>query len=284
MKKSKALFILTFLVSLNAAFAQESTPFTLDQVQVIPIKDTQNDRAYELCIELPEGYTENPDRQYPVLYYTDAKWHLEVLAASQEYIMSDLILVGISWQKDINKALVEEHGEHVSRYRDYSILPLSDPERQAKYQLGQAGNHLAFVREDVFTFVEKNYRTVPENRSYFGYSAGGVFGCYALLSQPDTFKNYILGSPALKGDIPYLTGLKTQQNMNANVYISYGTEEEEAAIYVEEFIALLKARNDQSLSITHPVIAGSHQTAFPLTGVQSITWLSGLIKQAGPKD
>lgn len=279
MKKTKAFLLLTFFLTLNMAYAQESTHFTLDQVQVVPIHDTQNDRQYELYIELPEGYAENPDKQYPVLYYTDAKWHLEVLAASQEYIMNDLILVGISWQKDINRALVEEHGEHVSRYRDYSVIPLSDSVRQAKYELGQAGNHLAFIRNDVFTFIEKNYRTTPENRTYFGYSAGGVFGCYALLAQPETFKNYILGSPALKGDIPYLTGLKTRQKMNVNVYISYGTEEEEAAVYVEQFITLLKSKNDQSLSITHPVITGSHQTAFPLTGVQSVTWLSDLIKK-----
>ncbi len=106
MKKIKALLLLTLFLSLNTVFAQESSPFTLDQVQVIPIKDTQNDRAYELYIELPEGYAENPDRQYPVIYYTDAKWHLEILAASQEYIMTDLILVGISWQKDIRAALV----------------------------------------------------------------------------------------------------------------------------------------------------------------------------------
>ncbi|GAB5533584.1 MAG: alpha/beta hydrolase-fold protein [Roseivirga sp.] len=282
MKKIKALLLLTLLLSLDTLTAQESTPFTLNQVQVVPIKDTQNDRAYELYIELPEGYAENPDKHYPVLYYTDALWHLETLAAGQEYIYNDLILVGISWQKDINEALIEEHGAHVSRFRDYSVIPSDKPEIQDKYQLGQAANHLAFIRNDVFKYVEGNYRTDPSSRSYFGYSAGGVFGCYALLSQPDTFKNYILGSPALNGDIPYFTELAaaSKQHLNANVFISYGTEEaEQLTSYGEPFIALLKARNDQSLSITHPVIEGSHQTAFPLTGIKSVTWLSGLIKE-----
>lgn len=281
MKQTKALLILTFFLSLNTVFAQESTPMTLDQVQVIPIKDTQNDRNYELYIELPEGYAENPDRQYPVLYYTDALWHLEILAAGQEYIFTDLILVGISWQKDIDEALIKEHGQHVSRFRDYSVIPSDKPEIQDKYHLGQAGNHLAFIRNDVFKYVEGNYRTDPSNRSYFGYSASGVFGCYTLLSQPGTFKNYILGSPALNGDIPYFTELAaaSKQPLNANVFISYGTEEvEPLSNYGEPFIALLKAQSDESLSITNPVIEGSHQTAFPLTGVQGITWLSGLFK------
>lgn len=279
--KIKTLFILTFTISLNTLFAQKSVPLISDQVLVVPIKDTQNDRAYELYIELPEGYTENPDRQYPVLYYTDAKWHLEILAAGQEFIFNDLILVGISWQKDIDEALIKEHGQHVSRFRDYSVIPSNKPEIQDKYQLGQASNHLAFIRNDVFDYVEKNYRALEENRSYFGYSASGVFGCYTLLSQPETFKNYILGSPALNGDIPYFTELAAAskgQEISANVFISYGTEEkEELSSYGEPFIALLKARNDQSLSITHKIIEGSHQTAFPLTGIKSMTWLSDLM-------
>jgi len=282
MKNTKAVLILTLFLSLDTLLAQESTPFTQNQIQVVPIKDTQNDRAYELYIELPENYSENPDKRYPVLYYTDAKWHLETLAVGQEYILTDLILVGISWQKDIDEALIKQHGEHVSRFRDYSVIPSSKPEIQNKYHLGQAGNHLAFIRNDVFKFVEGNYRTDPSNRSYFGYSASGVFGCYTLLSQPDTFKNYILGSPALNGDIPYFTELAaaSKQALNANVFISYGTEEvEPLSNYGEPFIALLKARNDQSLSITHPVIEGTHQTAFPLTGIQAVTWLADLFKQ-----
>lgn len=280
MKKIKALLILTLFLSLDTLMAQQTTPFTQNQIQVVPIKDTQNDRAYELYIELPENYSENPNKRYPVLYYTDAKWHLEILAAGQEYILADLILVGISWQKDINEELVKERGEHVSRYRDYSILPSNNPEHQAKYQLGQANNHLAFIRNDVFKYVEESYRTAPDNRSYFGYSMGGGFGAYILLEQPETFKNYILGSPGLKGKIPYLTELAAKnQGLKANVFISNGTLEDELGDYAQEFINLLKSRNYDGLSLNHEVIEGTHQTAFPLTGIKSVTWLSGLLKE-----
>lgn len=284
MKKLTQL-ILLIIVSFNTLDAQENgTSMVLPQVAVVPIEDTQANRRYELYIELPEGYSENKDKRYPVLYYTDAIWHIEILSASMEYIMNDVILVGISWQKDNSEDLVKERGAHISRNRDYSVTASSNAEHQAKYQFGQASHHLDFIRNDVIRYVEDNYRTDPNNRTYFGYSLGGVFGAYVLLSQPDTFKNYILGSPALKGDIPYLSELASNaalksQSLNANVFISYGTLEEELGGYAEQLITMLKARNDKSLSLKHAVIEGSHQTAFPLTGIQSVTWLSDLIKE-----
>ncbi len=289
--RTTKLFILIGAISINVVFAQKNSPtseegpyLTLPKIQVVPITETSTGRQYELYIKLPEGYPDSTSLQYPVIYYTDALWHVEILSASAEYILEDVILVGISWQKDINEELKEEVGNHVSRFRDYTVEELSNPEHQAKYQFGQVGNHLDFIRNDVITYVESNYRAAPNNRTYFGYSLGGTFGAYTLLARPNTFKNYILGSPSLKGDIPYLTALgakaaSKRQGLNTNVFISYGTLEEELGGYAEQLITLLKARNDDSLSLTNVVIEGSHQTAFPMTGVQSVTWLSNLTRE-----
>ena len=282
--KTTTLSILTLLVSLNSVFAQENrtgdlTNFELAHTQVIPIRDNQTDRQYELYIKLPESYSENDTIKYPVIYHTDAVWHIEILSAATEYIIEEVILVGISWQKDL-KGELGALGAHASRFRDYSVNESSNPENQAKYHLGQASNHLTFIRKDVIKYVENNYRTDPNNRSYFGYSMSGLFGAYILLAQPDTFKNYILGSPALKGDIPFLSELDSKRKgLNANVFVSYGDLEKEASNHIEEFIAFLKNRNDESLSLQHVVIEGSHQTAFPMTAVRSVTWLSKLVKE-----
>ena len=42
------------------------------------------------------------------------------------------------------------------------------------------------------------------------------------------------------------------------------------------FVDLLKNRNEKSLPLKHKVIDGDHQAAFPMTGLRSVTWLSGL--------
>ena len=98
--KKTTLSILTLLVSLNSVFAQENSvsdePQTvkrsnleLPRIEVIPIKDTKTDRQYELYIKLPEGYSEDNNMAYPVIYYTDAMWHVEILSGSAEYIMEE---------------------------------------------------------------------------------------------------------------------------------------------------------------------------------------------------
>lgn len=255
--------------------SEEYSPYAMPRTEVVPLRDGKNQRQYELYVKLPENYTEDEDKRYPVIYYTDAVWHIDILSAAAEFIMPEVILVGISWQIDNDTALINERGAHVSRFRDYSVEPHSNPEIQDKYQLGQASLHLEYINNEVFKFVDSNYRTQPEERSYFGYSLGGVFGAYTLLAQPGTFKNYILGSPALRGDIPYLSGLEVKP-LAANVFISYGTEEREASVYIDELIELLRKRNDPNLKLHHELIEGDHSTGFPSTGISAVSWLVGL--------
>lgn len=278
----KNILVSVLLLSLSfiSAEASEYKSFELPKIKVIPIQDSQTERQYELYIKLPEGYSEaeNKDQDYPVIYIADAMWHMELLSGSAEYIMEDAILVGISWQQDISEDLMAAYGEHVSRFRDYSFWKESNP-NHPKLQFGQASNHIDFIRNDVFKYVENNYRTNPNNRSYFGYSMSGLFGAYILMTQPDTFKNYMLGSPS----VHLLTKYKIEfsnKKLNANVFISRGTLEEAGLREpINDFVTLLKARNDNSLSIESIVIEGSHQTAFPMTGVSSVTWLSNLSKE-----
>ena len=293
--KTTKLLILICALSLNTVFAQENSvkefasnveisSLKLPHIQIIPIKDTKTEKNYELYIKLPKDYSENKNVAYPVIYFTDAMWHLEILSASTEYMLENVILVGISWQKDINEDLKKEIGEHVSRFRDYSIRKSNKPEIQTKFQLGKANKHLDFIRNDVINYVDNTYRTDSNSRTYFGYSLGGEFGAYILLTQPDTFNNYILGSPSIKNEVAYLSELNSKfgsfeasnknTSLNANVFISYGSLEQEMVEPIEEFISVLKNRRDDGLSLLTEVIDGSHQTAFPMTAVRSIAWLS----------
>ncbi len=276
-KKLRLIFL--FLLPLAQLEAVEQTQYKLPNIDVIPINDTQSNRRYELYIKLPEKYSENSEVNYPVIYFTDAVWHIELLSATTAFLMEDVILVGISWQKDINQELKNERGDHVSRFRDYSISKSTNSEHQAKYQFGHASKHLSFIRNDVFKYVESRYRADPDDRTYFGYSLGGLFGAYVFSAQPDTFKNYVLGSPSLQRDIPALAKhientMLSRKGLHTNIFISHGTLEKELSQHIEEFIAVVKNKNDEHVSLQHEVIEGSHQTAFPATGVRSVTWLS----------
>ena len=284
--KTIQLFILVIVTSSNVTFAQEYTreksKLAFARTKVVPIKDTKNNRQYELYIRLPEKYAEKTDVKHPVIYYTDALWHVEILSGATEYILENAILVGISWQTDISEEL-KKIKAHMSRFRDYSFVKSKKPAHQAKYQFGQANKHLDFIRNDVIPYVEGNYRTDSAQRTYFGYSLGGGFGGYILLTQPNTFKNYILGSPS-KGSTPHLYKLGSSEALkhkalNVNVFISYGKQEQALGKRADQFIALLKARKDQSLFLKHIIVEGTHQTAFPMTTLRGIYWLANQLKK-----
>lgn len=276
---NKYLILITIIFLLfTKVEAKEYKQFEIPRTEVVPIQDTETGKQYELYIKLPEGYAENKGAKYPVIYFTDAIWHIEILSASTAFILEDVILVGISWQKDIDDALTQKYGIHASRFTDYSFWTTSNPDHPL-LKFGQADNHLAFIRNEVFKYVENTYQASSDNRSYFGYSLGGLFGAYSLLTHPDTFKNYILGSPSVQLLAKYnVTSKDNSKKIDANVFISHGDLEEGSAENIETFVTSLKKTGNQNLSITHNVIEGNHSTAFPATGVKSVAWLANLLK------
>jgi predicted alpha/beta superfamily hydrolase len=269
--------VFLFFLALVSTEASAQRLYEIPGTQVVPIQDTQSERQYELYIKLPEGYSKKGAVKHPVIYSTDAIWHFAMLAGSTEYIMPNAIVVGISWQKDL-----KEGEEHASRFRDYTFL--KSPKE--KHLSGEASNHLAFIRNDVIKYIEKNYRADPDQRTYFGYSLGGAFGAYVLFAQPDTFRNYILGSPALSvKSLQYLSEYKAsmdlkQSDTKSNIFVSIGELEKTMMERTENFVSMVKRRKNESVSLNGPIVIedADHGTAFPMTVVRSINWLSRLEK------
>jgi predicted alpha/beta superfamily hydrolase len=149
--------------------------------------------------------------RFPVVYMTDADDSFDALATLASYLQLSgetprFILVGIGYG-DVGRA-------NLLRMRDlftHSIRAhfLKEIERVARSPLvcwpghlnaitgtTDAGQFLQFIRTELMPFVAAHYPALDDDNSYYGYSAGGAFGLYTLLTQPDTFKRYILGSPA----------------------------------------------------------------------------------------
>lgn len=254
----------------------ELAAYAMPRSHVAPIMDSKKDRQYELYIKLPEEYSENTDTKYPVIYTTDASLHMDMLSGSTEFLMPEVILVGISYQLDLD----HERREAASRARDFTYIEYEE----VPVPTGEAGNHLTFIRDDVIKYVENNYRADPAERTYFGYSAGGSFGAYILFSQPDTFNHYILGSPAFdQKELDFLDALvaktqTSQQGTNANAFVSIGELETSAMEITHKFITLLERKDKSGLTLTGlEVIDNSdHSTAFPETVIRGTKWLSQL--------
>lgn len=276
---SRLILITLFLCLLSpSVLAGEYPSYPIPRTQVIPIQDIQKEKEYELYIKLPDKYQESPETSYPVIYFTDAIWHIDILSAASDYILEDVILVGISWQKNAAAELKEQYGAHVSRFSDYSYWKRVNP-NHPKIKFGQAEQHLTFIRDKVITYIEENFRTQPENRAYFGYSLGGGFGAYILLQQPNTFKHYILGSPSVDLLHNEQSAIPDDKSLQANVFISHGEQEVKLGEEVRTFISTINGKSASLLLIKHAVIPGDHQSAFPQTGLDAVKWLAKQIKQ-----
>ncbi|WP_081220885.1 alpha/beta hydrolase [Pseudoalteromonas luteoviolacea] len=277
MMKKFVQTLICMMLPLWSLQAMEFEAYAMPRTQVVPITNSVNGGQYELLVKLPEDYGKDSKHRYPVVYFTDAVWQLDLLSAATTFLMDDVILVGISWQKDMPKVDGQIAAPHASRFRDYTATASTDKARQAKYHFGQAEKHLAFIREDVIKRVDSLYRTKPDQRAYFGYSLGGQFGMYALVTQPDTFNHYILGSPALGGSVDYLSELLSKQKqLNANVFISYGDQEARLKTHVDRLLVKLNAHTQSKLFLTHEVMEGNHSQAVPMTVARGVSWLSNL--------
>ena len=255
--------------------AKKPRHLVMSKIEVLPLRDKVTQRQYELYVKLPEGYQANTDKTYPVIYISDAMWSIELLSGTAENVIEDAILVGLSWQIGLN-----EDKPHTSRGRDYVPHILGK-------KRGEAGKYLRFVREQVFKFIESRFRASPDRRTYFGYSLGGMFGIYTLLTQPDSFDYYILGSPAFGSHPELLFGLPLAQrpDLAPHVFISYGDKEEMRGKQVEYFLHLLKGMSKKRfpirLSIHKEVVENAdHTTGFPKTALNSIYWLAEEMKKS----
>lgn len=278
MKKNILFTVLLLPFVFNAA-ASELAPYEMPRTHVAPIKDRSSNGQYELYIKLPEDYAENTSMSYPVIYTTDAAWHMDMLSGSTEYLMPNVILVGISWQKGL-----DDERAHVSRFKDYTVVEYENPEIQAQFQGGHASHHLDFIRSEVFEYIDANYRADPDERTYFGFSLGGAFGAYILLAQPDTFNHYILGSPAFgQRSLQYVIDLEAetaleQKHNDVDVFVTIGELEESEMENIERLASALQRRSQSGLALTGiEVIEDSdHSAAFPETAIRGVRWLSKL--------
>jgi predicted alpha/beta superfamily hydrolase len=144
-------------------------------------------QEYELQIMLPGGYAKNT-KKYPVVYLMDSQWDFPLVKCiyGEHYydgFIPELIVVGVTWG-GINP------NPDSLRARDYT--PTSVPWTP---QSGGADKFLSFMKEELFPFIESNYRAEADNRILMGCSLGGLFTMYAMFTHTDMFTGYAAASP-----------------------------------------------------------------------------------------
>lgn len=238
-------------------------------------------RTYSLYIKLPPGYGRdaNGDKTYPVIYLNDAAYCFQTAAGITHMPMNlggleHAILVGISYA----------HGESGFESRSRDLTP-TDLGPGAKYTHGGARAYLTFLKDEVLPFVEETYRADPAERTLVGQSYGGLFGAYALVTEPGLFSGYILTSPSLwfDGHVMFdLAKAAGDRPLKGRVYFATGATEtpenhggkNDLAADQTRFAALLRAQGHDGLEVQDRVVPGAtHQTTFPIGLTRGLMWL-----------
>ena len=238
---------------------------------------------YLINVHLPPTYDMSQD-SYPVIYYTDAFFTTEIVTGTKKILefsgkIANTILVGISHNGDIMQFVV-------NRSRD--LIPTHIPQDkvivypEATPASGGASQFLAFIEQELFPFVENEYRVDTSNRGLIGSSYGGLFAAWTMANRPELFQRYIIASPALYWD-DYLflrheeELWRKTQTLNAKVYLSVGERELEPFLQsVKRFLERFTAHNYTGFEFTcHILRDRDHQDELMEALINGLEYLYG---------
>ncbi|CNF37449.1 Ferri-bacillibactin esterase BesA [Mycobacterium tuberculosis] len=260
--------------------------------QVLPTRRIQGTGVrwpHDVHIALPPSYGHS-DRTYPVVWVTDASLAfplavglMNALGLVQE--MPELIMIGVGVPGELDGA---EFG--LRRVHDFYPTPkwvnagpgrpfleaaLSDEILSAG---GGADALLAFLVDELRPQLAAEFQ-FDDDHGLAGFSAGGHFVGYALLSRPGAFGRYLMGSPALSGCEDLLFTLEAEyaasnDDLAAKVFLGAG-EAELADPYIAladvvgsmaRMAQLLRMRDYPSLELTTRLYPGqTHASAAAYT-------------------
>jgi len=193
MRKLTLLLSIAFTLNASAQYPRVDIPGS--EVRKIT-SSIVTGQEYELHILLPGGY-KNSTKRYPVVYLMDSQWDFPLVKSiyGEHYydgFIPELIIVGVTWG-GINP------NPDSLRARDYTPTNIAQVP-----QSGGADKFLSFMKDELFPFMEKNYRADLTHRSLMGCSLGGLITLYAFLTHTEMFTGYAAASPAVGWDTEVL--------------------------------------------------------------------------------
>jgi len=271
--------------STQAAPAAHSYVLDGTEVQTIPSRILHRD--YEIFVSLPPSYATSTKR-YPVLFITDADYAFPLIRSVNRRVsdhgkkLEEFILVGLSYAKG-------EDPVH-SRNRDYT--PTDTTGNSSERPTGQAEPYRQFIEKEVFPFVAANYRADMSRKVFSGHSYGSLLGLHMLLTEPQMFNQYILGSPSLWYDKRVMFDMErsyaaSHKDMPAQVFMLIGSfetvkpqsrnprynKESDMVKEMKDFEAKLKSRHYPNLTVRSEVIQDEdHLTVFPALITRGLFW------------
>ena len=259
-------------VSTRAAETAEADPpaaqpFVLGEVRTMRSRILEQERT--LNVYLPEGYSPDSARTYPVIYVLDGSAnedfpHIAGLAQFMNMygLLPPSIVVGIA---------------NVDRKHDFTYPTRSDSDKVWVPNSGGSAAFIRFIGEELQPFVDSTYRT-NGGRTIIGQSLGGLLATEVLFKHPELFDDYILVSPSLWWDNGSLADSAARWMQNdathpKQVFLAMARDDDMMRRPVETVKAALKANARPTLRWAHEEFPGeTHATILHRAVYRGLEW------------
>ncbi len=243
-------FLILFSIGLfaNSAMAQYSsqatnkpTAFVLGIVDQLQSKELGENRT--LNIYLPQGYSPDSAKKYPVIYLLDG-------SANEDFVHIVGIVQFLTMIEKMEESIVVGIA-NVDRKRDFTFPTTVMEDKKDFPTTGSSARFITFIEKELQPFIQKKYR-VNHSATIIGQSLGGLLATEILLKKPGLFNNYIIVSPSLWWDNESLLTiapqlLEKQDDKKTRVYISVGTEGKQMEDDAKHLTEILRAAAKKNL-------------------------------------
>jgi len=249
------------LLSANAQEAPDtgpvSTAVTLEVGKRFQIQSAILGESRDILVRLPVGYEEG-ENSYPVIYVLDGNNHF--------------------FHASIGAGLLEEN----DRMPESIIVALPNGDGTRGRDLArEMDNFRRFIGEEVFAFVDANYRTSGQ-KSLFGHSLAGFFTLTMLVDHSDMFDAYIAASPVVQARNSELIAkfeklFEAKPALKKALYLTLTDAAEEglaATDALNQLVKLLEEKAPQGLVWRYDFIGAQvHMTTPALTAYQGLSYV-----------
>ena len=240
-------FLSTTTAAQNTPASPNAYPkVAVDGTQLRKISSAIVSQDYLIKIRLPQDY-DRTDNRYPVLYLLDGDHAFAMATDIVQYLyyggLPDLIIVSPAYgSKDGPSS-----GGTNMRSRD-----LRFPSPTAPPDAG-GDKYLRFLRDELIPYVDANFRTIPADRTLWGYSLGANFGLHALFREPQLFSRYIIVD-GFGDDVLELEKAFAESHFALPVKLYLASAVPEADLY--KFSEALKKRGYRGLEVQYADLCG----------------------------
>ncbi|WP_435120897.1 alpha/beta hydrolase [Amycolatopsis thermoflava] len=174
---------------------------------------------FAIWVTTSPAYARDEQVAYPVLYVTDGNFSVGQTAPLA--VMQGDLALPIAPYLQVTVGYAGDDAQDWTRVRNRDLVPPGEPvppamrssldmavanglmtQAEADAYLEDLANtradaFLSFITDELHPEISRRYRVAPEGHGLFGYSYGGLFTLYALLTGCALFTAYGAGSPGI---------------------------------------------------------------------------------------